>query len=116
MCSAPASRSRSRVTAHRSCAWSPPWPSTPRRSLAAPRGAYASRATSLPRSTSSGPSLLTTDVGDLTAPTPLLLDTHVWLWHVEGAAAELSLPLRTAIERAAVDGRALVSAISVWEI
>jgi PIN domain nuclease of toxin-antitoxin system len=60
--------------------------------------------------------LLTTDVGDLTSPTPLLLDTHVWLWHVEGVAAELSGPLRTAIERAAIDGRALVSAISIWEM
>jgi PIN domain nuclease of toxin-antitoxin system len=60
--------------------------------------------------------LLTTDVGDLTAPTPLLLDTHIYLWHFEGNAPKLSVPLRTAIEQAAVDGRALVSAISVWEI
>jgi PIN domain nuclease of toxin-antitoxin system len=60
--------------------------------------------------------LLTNDVRDLTAPTPLLLDTHVWLWYVEGVAAELSAPVRTAIERAAVDGRALVSAISIWEL
>jgi PIN domain nuclease of toxin-antitoxin system len=60
--------------------------------------------------------LLTTNVRDLTAPTPLLLDTHVWLWFVEGIATELSVPLRTAIEAAAVDGRALASAISVWEL
>lgn len=58
----------------------------------------------------------TTDPRDLTAPTPLVLDTHIYLWHVEGVAAELPRPVQTAVERAAHEGRALVSAISVWEI
>ncbi len=58
----------------------------------------------------------TIDPRELTAPTPLLLDTHIYVWHVEGVAAEVPEPVRTAIERAAQEGRALVSAISVWEI
>jgi PIN domain nuclease of toxin-antitoxin system len=53
---------------------------------------------------------------DLTAPTPLLLDTHIWLWYVEGMASELPPAVLDAIEGAARDARAWVSAISVWEI
>jgi PIN domain nuclease of toxin-antitoxin system len=68
------------------------------------------------RSTLNGARLLTTDPRDLTAPTPLLLDTRIWIWHVEGIAAELPATGRTAVKEAAHDGRALVSAISVWEI
>jgi PIN domain nuclease of toxin-antitoxin system len=60
--------------------------------------------------------LRTTDARALAAPTPLLLDTHIWIWHVEGLAAELPSTARLAIDRAAPDGRVLVSAISIWEI
>lgn len=46
----------------------------------------------------------------------LLLDTHVWLWYLEGAARELS-PAALALLRAANGARRLVvSDISVWEV
>lgn len=46
----------------------------------------------------------------------LLLDTHVWLWTVEGVAGEMSPETLEAIEAASREGRILVSAISVWEV
>jgi len=46
----------------------------------------------------------------------LLLDTHVWIWAVEGRAEQLRPAVLREIERAATDGRVYVSAISVWEI
>ncbi len=44
-----------------------------------------------------------------------LLDTHAWIWHLT-APQELSGTARTALERARRQRRALVSAISVWEL
>lgn len=47
---------------------------------------------------------------------PLLLDTHVWLWYLEGAERELS---PAGIELLRVANRArqlLVSDVSVWEV
>ena len=53
-------------------------------------------------------------------PDPLapltVLDTHVWIWMVEGNRAELAAPAIEAIERAAKAGAVRVSAISVWEV
>jgi PIN domain nuclease of toxin-antitoxin system len=49
-------------------------------------------------------------------PGALILDTHVWLWAVEGNVARLNAPVRAAIERAAAAGQLLASAISVWEL
>lgn len=50
-------------------------------------------------------------------PGPLVvLDTHVWIWMVEGDRAALSAPAIDAIERAAKAGAVRVSAISVWEV
>lgn len=47
---------------------------------------------------------------------PLLFDTHIWVWYVEGARDRFSRRVEPAVE-AAVDRReVLVSAISVWEI
>lgn len=46
----------------------------------------------------------------------LLLDTHVWLWAVEGAEQELSAEAVEEIEEASRRGDVLVSAISVWEV
>ncbi len=46
----------------------------------------------------------------------LVLDTHVWIWAVEGVEGKLSSSTLGAINKAAVDGRLYVSAISVWEI
>jgi len=47
---------------------------------------------------------------------PLLLDTHVWIWVMEGAAREVGPATRRAVEEAGARGRVLVSAISVWEV
>jgi PIN domain nuclease of toxin-antitoxin system len=50
-------------------------------------------------------------------PGPLtVLDTHVWIWMVEGDRTALSAPAIEAIERAARGGAVRVSAISVWEV
>lgn len=45
-----------------------------------------------------------------------ILDTHVWIWVVEGDRSALSAPAIEAIERAAQAGAVQVSAISVWEV
>jgi PIN domain nuclease of toxin-antitoxin system len=47
---------------------------------------------------------------------PLLLDTHVWIWMLEGAVRELGRDAHNAVEEAGAGGRVLVSAISVWEV
>ncbi len=44
-----------------------------------------------------------------------LLDTHAWLWWVTGDS-RLSKRARAAIERAAGDHDAAISAISIWEV
>jgi len=46
----------------------------------------------------------------------LLLDTHVWLWYVEGARARFSRKIEPLVEAAVERGGLLISAISVWEI
>lgn len=45
----------------------------------------------------------------------LLLDTHIWIWLMEGAV-DLKPRLRKQIEACARDGELLVSAISAWEV
>jgi PIN domain nuclease of toxin-antitoxin system len=45
-----------------------------------------------------------------------VLDTHVWIWVVEGDASALSASAIDAIERAGREGALRVSAISVWEV
>lgn len=45
----------------------------------------------------------------------VVLDTHVWVWLMEGSP-NLKPGLRRAIEKFALDGGLLVSAISVWEV
>ncbi len=47
---------------------------------------------------------------------PLLLDTHVWLWTLDGTTGALTKPATRLIERAAADGRLFVSDISFWEV
>jgi PIN domain nuclease of toxin-antitoxin system len=47
--------------------------------------------------------------------TPLLLDTHVWVWQVLGNV-DLSVELRLLIDEAAFSGRLRISSISLWEI
>ncbi len=46
----------------------------------------------------------------------LLLDTHVWVWMVEGMASELSAAAIAEVEQASRRGALVVSAISVWEV
>ena len=51
------------------------------------------------------------------APAPaLLLDTHVWIWLVEGVRSRLSARAVARAEEAGRAGTLLVSAISVWEV
>lgn len=50
-------------------------------------------------------------------PGPLtVLDTHVWIWVVEGDRTALSASAIEAIEKAAAGGALRVSAMSVWEV
>jgi PIN domain nuclease of toxin-antitoxin system len=46
----------------------------------------------------------------------LLLDTHIWIWLMNGEPHRLGAATVEAIERAATTGRVYVSAISVWEV
>lgn len=45
----------------------------------------------------------------------LVLDTHTWVWLMEGAS-ELAPSARKHIEESAREGNLIVSAISVWEV
>lgn len=47
---------------------------------------------------------------------PLLLDTHVWIWVMEGMREMLSKPTVEEIGQASEWGGVRVSAISVWEV
>lgn len=46
----------------------------------------------------------------------LVLDTHVWIWAVEGMTGKLDARAVTAIEAAARASALAVSSISVWEL
>jgi PIN domain nuclease of toxin-antitoxin system len=47
---------------------------------------------------------------------PVLLDTHIWFWYVDGARERFARRIEPIVEAAADRGEVLVSAISVWEI
>lgn len=47
---------------------------------------------------------------------PIVLDTHVWIWMVEGDDQNLNRAAIDEIEAAARGGPVHVSAISVWEV
>lgn len=51
-----------------------------------------------------------------TRPGQLILDTHAWIWAVEGLTDHLDAQAVAAIEEAAGDATLAVSAISVWEV
>lgn len=53
-----------------------------------------------------------------TAPTHarLLLDTHVWIWHLTGDSGRLSPAAAALVDRAGRDSRLVVSDISYWEL
>ena len=44
-----------------------------------------------------------------------LLDTHVWIWWVNGSPS-LSEAARKAVERSSADGTLFISSMSVWEV
>ena len=46
----------------------------------------------------------------------IVLDTHVWLWLVQGEASRLSAEAIRQLEAGSRRGELLVSAISVWEV
>jgi PIN domain nuclease of toxin-antitoxin system len=46
----------------------------------------------------------------------LLLDTHIWVWYVEGDARRIPRRILAAVEPAVARDGVLVSAISVWEV
>lgn len=48
--------------------------------------------------------------------TPLLLDTHAWLWTLDGTPGALTEAATRLIERASAAGRLFVSDISFWEV
>lgn len=50
------------------------------------------------------------------SPPLLILDTHVWLWAVEGVTEALSASALEEITTASARGRVAVAAISVWEV
>ena len=49
-------------------------------------------------------------------PSPLLLDTHIWIWLMDGVADKIPTPVRTRIAAAAERGTVYISAISIWEV
>ena len=48
--------------------------------------------------------------------TPLLLDTHYWIWLQSGEATRFTPAILKAIEHASTNGNLLLSVISVWEL
>lgn len=47
---------------------------------------------------------------------PLLLDTHIWVWSLEGDGTRMSLAATALIRRSAASARLLVCDISYWEV
>lgn len=57
-----------------------------------------------------------TSIGAIPPAAPILLDTHIWVWHAQGAGERTSRETPSLVDRAAGDGRLFASAASVWEI
>jgi PIN domain nuclease of toxin-antitoxin system len=47
---------------------------------------------------------------------PLLLDTHIWVWHVEGDASQVAEETTALLDRSGARSQLLVSDISYWEV
>ena len=47
---------------------------------------------------------------------PVLLDTHIWIWHLEGDDANTARGTAQLLDRCGVDGGLHVCDISAWEI
>lgn len=46
----------------------------------------------------------------------ILLDTHTWVWLMEGSKREIGAACRKSLEKAAAESTLLVSVMSVWEV
>lgn len=47
---------------------------------------------------------------------PLLLDTHIWVWYLEGDATKLAPGITALLDRAGKQSALFVSDISYWEV
>jgi PIN domain nuclease of toxin-antitoxin system len=47
---------------------------------------------------------------------PLLLDTHIWLWHLEGSSEHTAAELTPLLDRSGARSHLFVSDISYWEV
>lgn len=47
---------------------------------------------------------------------PILLDTHVWVWLMEGADREIGSVCRKTLEKASTESALVVSVMSIWEV
>lgn len=47
---------------------------------------------------------------------PLLLDTHIWVWHIEGDASQMAPETTALLDRSGARSQLLVSDISYWEV
>ena len=47
---------------------------------------------------------------------PLLLDTHVWIWLLDGVKGKLSGNCLGALRRASREAQVWISAITIWEV
>ena len=47
---------------------------------------------------------------------PLLLDTHIWLWHLDDDRTRLKPRVRQVLDRCSTRDELLVSDISAWEV
>ena len=57
-----------------------------------------------------------TTTTELSSTVPVVIDTHIWVWHAQGDAVRTAQATRTLVDQAAVDGRLFASTASVWEI
>ncbi|HEX6629456.1 MAG TPA: type II toxin-antitoxin system VapC family toxin [Gemmatimonadaceae bacterium] len=74
------------------------------------------RATGRPTTAARAASALWRAADEPTREEPLLLDTHAWLWTLDGATDRMAAEAVTLITSAAAAGRLYVSDISFWEI
>ena len=71
----------------------------------------------LPEATAAAPSSAVWRTADLAAyDGPLLLDTHIWVWHLAGDAAHLTSEAIALLDRIGGSSRLYVSDISYWEV
>lgn len=47
---------------------------------------------------------------------PILLDTHIWIWHLEGNSSSVAPSVTALLDRSGKKSRIFVSDISFWEV